>query len=416
MVATVEPKTEQNNNLITNPYPMQLEDSATPSDEDALKTTLATHLGMNVSDLAIVISENTGMFARGGVDNGYFLAAKVNGQWQIVDDGQGALDCQVLSTYGFPLSMVPECSDVSVHLSDEDALKAALAAHLGMNVNDLAIVIDENTGMYARGGVENGYFLAAKVSGQWQIVADGQGALDCQVLSQYGFPPSMIPECSLPSYVSTPSDRINFRQGGTYAFAQRPINAGAYYAYTLRASAGQTMILSVASPDNDVFLDSVKGIQGGQQLIPNNTKIGSWTCTLPQTQDYQITLTTNNPDTYFFFTVEIPANIQFELGTYSAVLKGHIEEYDHSLPESSMAHVTYLVYASAGQTMDVKLLSPNLDSLSLAVYGQQDGQLYQRYEVKNSGYYGVLPVTQGYYLKVVSIEPPTDFTLEITIW
>ena len=80
------------------------------------------------------------------------------------------------------------------------------------------------------------------------------------------------------------------------------------------------------------------------------------------------------------------------------------------------AHVTYLAYASAGQTMDVRLFSPNLDALSLAVYGQDDGQVYQHYEVKNSGYYGILPTTQGYYLKVVSNRPPTDFSLEITIW
>ena len=156
------------------------------------------------------------------------------------------------------------------------------------------------------------------------------------------------------------------------------------------------MILSIASPDHDVFLAGVKGIQGGQQLIPNNANIGSWTGTLPQTQDYQITLTTNNPDTYYYFTLEIPANIQFKPGTYSAFLDGHIEMGDISQSGSFTGHVTYLVYASAGQTMNVKLLSPNLDALSLAVYGQQDGQVYQHYEVKNSGIHGILPVTQGY--------------------
>lgn len=176
------------------------------------------------------------------------------------------------------------------------------------------------------------------------------------------------------------------------------------------------MVLSVASPDKDVFLSGVKGIRGGKQLISNDTYIGSWTGTLPQTQDYQITITTNNPDTYYFFKVEIPANIRFRPGTYSAVLDGHVEAYDPSSSETMDAHVTYLAYASAGQTMDVRLFSPNLDALSLAVYGQDDGQVYQHYEVKNSGYYGILPTTQGYYLKVVSNGPPTDFTLEITIW
>ena len=78
-------------------------------------------------------------------------------------------------------------------------------------------------------------------------------------------------------------------------------------------------------------------------------------------------------------------------------------------------HVTYLINASAGQTMDVKIISPDIDVLSLGVYGQDDGQPYERYQVKNSGFHGVLPVTQGYYLEVFSFKKSTDFTLEITI-
>jgi hypothetical protein len=274
LVATIEPKIEDNDIPNGTPYPIPSENPVPLSDEDALKSALAAHLGMSVSDLTIVISENTGTYARGEVDNGYFLAVKVNGQWQIAADGQETLDCQVVSQYSFPSSMIPECSTASVPPSDEDALKMALAAHLGMNVSDLTVVIDENNGSYARGGVDNGYFLAAKVNGQWQILADGQGALDCQVLSQYGFPPSMVPECSAPSTSGIPTDEISFKQGGTYAFAQRSIKAGALYTYKLQALAGQTMILCIASPENDVFLASVKGIQGGQQLIPQNAHIG----------------------------------------------------------------------------------------------------------------------------------------------
>lgn len=212
----------------------------------------------------------------------------------------------------------------------------------------------------------------------------------------------MVPEGSAPPSSGIPSYEIRFKPGGTYAFAQRSIKAGTHHAYTLRALADQTMIISVTSPDKDVFLSGVKGIRVEQQLISNDAYIGSWTGTLPQTQDYQITLTTNNPDTYYFLTVEIPANIRFGPGTYSAVLDGHVEAYDRSSPETTDAHVTYLAYASSGQTMDVRLFSPNLDALSLAVYGQDDGQVYQHFEVNNSGYYGNLPSTQGYYLKVVS--------------
>jgi hypothetical protein len=182
----------------------------------------------------------------------------------------------------------------------------------------------------------------------------------------------------------------------------------------VNALAGQTMIIGVSSGYNDVFI-GVKGLQGGQQLVSNNTQSISWTGTLPQTQTYLITVTTNNPGTVYFLNVEIPANVRFKTGAYSATVNGHIETFENTPSISVNNHVTYLLYASAGQTMDIKLFSPNIDALSLGVYGQDDGQPYLRYEVKNEGYHGVVPATQGYYLKVFSFKKSTDFTLEVTI-
>ncbi|MCB9009392.1 MAG: hypothetical protein H6656_18875 [Ardenticatenaceae bacterium] len=89
--------------------------------------------------------------------------------------------------------MVPECEAAS---SDEAAIQAALGAHLGVDPNALTVIVETNTGTHARGGVDNGYFLAAKVNGSWVIVADGQGVIDCDVVAPYGFPASMVPECN----------------------------------------------------------------------------------------------------------------------------------------------------------------------------------------------------------------------------
>ena len=162
------------------------------SEESAIRSALAAHLGVDANALSVTIKENTGTHARGNVDNGYFLAAKVNGNWVIVADGQGAIECNVVTQYDFPSSMVPECTD---SVSDESAISSALAAHLGVDANTLSVTIKENTGTHARGNVDNGYFLAAKVNGNWMIVADGQGVIDCNVVEQYAFPVSMVPEC-----------------------------------------------------------------------------------------------------------------------------------------------------------------------------------------------------------------------------
>jgi hypothetical protein len=514
------------------PPAMVPECQGTSSDVDAVKAALAEHLGVSLDGITVILEEYTDTHARGGVENGYFLAAKVNGEWQIVADGQAMPDCNAVSQYGFPAFMVPECSsgsstmpdcpgegvlaatfivdvtypdgslvlpgqsfiktwrvknvgtctwnsdyqlvfdsgdvmggpasqrltsanippgkalDISINLTapenagphrgnwrfrapngtifglttgnpiwvevavegSGDSILKALAAHLGVNPADLTVVVDQNTGSHARGGVDNGYFLAAKVNGQWLIVADGQAMPNCQLVAQYGFPPSMVPECQGTNIIN----EIHFKPGGTFTCVQKSIRAGEQHTYQIQALANQTMIVSVSSDHNDVFV-GIKGVQGGQQLLPSNAHKSYWSGTLPQTQDYALTLTTTNPDTQYFLKVEIPANIHFEPGTYSTVVDGRIEILDTHPSALIDNHVTYLIYASAGQTLDVQLSSPHLDALSMGVYGQTDGQPYLRYQVKNSGYHGVLPLTQGYYLKVFSNGASTDFTLTITI-
>ena len=78
--------------------------------------------------------------------------------------------------------MVPECDGST---SADSPIKAALAAHLGVDASTLTVVVEQETSSYARGIVDNGYFLAAKVNGNWVIVADGQGAIDCNIVNQW---------------------------------------------------------------------------------------------------------------------------------------------------------------------------------------------------------------------------------------
>jgi len=380
-----------------------------PSDEEAIQAALAAHLGQNLEDLSIVIEQNTGIHARGGVDNGYFLAAKVDDVWQVVADGQTMIDCKVVEEYEFPPGMVPECSNPNPPSDDED-IKASLAAHLGVKLYDLSIVIEQNTGTHARGAVDNGYFLAAKVDGVWQIVADGQAMPDCGVVSRFDFPPAMVPEC----HDSAVNKELCFKTGGTYTFVQNSMRAEEHPTYTLHALTDQTMIVSIASSNKDVFL-GIEGLHNGKILLSTSEEKGSWTGSLPQTQDYVISLVTDNPQTDYFLTVEIPRNIHFIPGTTSTVVDGHIEVFDLVQDESVDNHVTYLVHALAGQTIDAQLSSPNLEALSMGVYGQEDGQPYLRYQVKNHGFHGVIPLSQVYYLKVFSNGPSTDFSLKITI-
>ena len=168
-------------------------------DDDAIRAALAAHFEVDESTFYhFSVKENTGSHARGGVDNGYFLAAKVDGQWLFVDGGHAAPNCNEVAKYGFPASMVPECAfpTSSSANSDEKDIRVALAAHFEMDESEFYhFEVDENTGMHAKGGVDNGYFLAAKVDGQWIFIGGGHGAPDCVKVARYGFPASMVPWC-----------------------------------------------------------------------------------------------------------------------------------------------------------------------------------------------------------------------------
>ncbi|MDD5376828.1 MAG: hypothetical protein PHH16_01800 [Candidatus Gracilibacteria bacterium] len=65
--------------------------------------------------LTVRIDQETPEHARGGVifetgaPGGLFLATKIDGEWQIVFDGNGQIPCN-LSKYGFPTDMLSDCT------------------------------------------------------------------------------------------------------------------------------------------------------------------------------------------------------------------------------------------------------------------------------------------------------------------
>lgn len=69
------------------------------------------------SEVRVTINQQTTNYARGGVkfgrdgigEGGIFLAAKVDGEWKLVFDGNGIISCALLKPYQFPTSMIPDC-------------------------------------------------------------------------------------------------------------------------------------------------------------------------------------------------------------------------------------------------------------------------------------------------------------------
>ena len=87
------------------------------SKEEAIKNLLADKYGKEVSEVIINISQQTENHVRGTVvfqpggpeNSGMFLAAKVNDEWGLVHDGQGAYACSMVEQYNFPLEMISDC-------------------------------------------------------------------------------------------------------------------------------------------------------------------------------------------------------------------------------------------------------------------------------------------------------------------
>lgn len=79
-----------------------------------LKGSFAYKYGINANDVSVAILESTATHTRGTVviDGGKsrtFLAARGNGSYTIVHDGNGAIMCSVVAPYNFPAYMISDC-------------------------------------------------------------------------------------------------------------------------------------------------------------------------------------------------------------------------------------------------------------------------------------------------------------------
>ncbi len=85
--------------------------------------------------------------------------------------------------------------------SARSGITRALAEKYEKNISEVDVSITKEEDGYASGGVvfapggtgNGGMYLAVKKNNEWQIVFDGNGAADCQMLeSEYDFPKEML--------------------------------------------------------------------------------------------------------------------------------------------------------------------------------------------------------------------------------
>jgi hypothetical protein len=227
--------------------------------------------------------------------------------------------------------------------------------------------------------------------------------LQVQVVTPSGPAPEPAPE------------RINFASGATSATVAGNLAAPNRKQYVLRANAGQEMMVDLQSPGNVVNF-AITGVDDGQpyKRLENEDRFFSFT--LPTSQDYLITLATPEGSPDYLLTVTIvtpaapppanpPVRVEFAPGANSVSLSGTI---------SAGAGQGYLLRASAGQTMNAYIVSPNGD-VALEIRGMTDGVVYQRSAVGPPSVSFVLPLDQDYLVSAVALGGDTSYTLEIVI-
>lgn len=82
---------------------------------EAIKKIFAEKYPKYAETVTVSINQETPDHARGdvifetGAPGGYFLAARIDGTWEVVFDGNGQIPCS-LSSYGFPDKMLFDCA------------------------------------------------------------------------------------------------------------------------------------------------------------------------------------------------------------------------------------------------------------------------------------------------------------------
>ncbi|HEX2557570.1 MAG TPA: hypothetical protein VHK86_04550, partial [Nitrososphaera sp.] len=184
--------------------------------------------------------------------------------------------------------------------------------------------------------------------------------------------------------------RIKFATGATSGIQEGQIQAGQSQSFLVGAAAGQPLMVSVNSLNNDVTF-SVTGVKDGKVLASKAEKLSSWQTMLTATQDYRIDIYGGASTENFTLNVITPARINFDPGAVSAKLSG-------TTPGGF--NVSYVLRASAGQKMNLDLVAPGGNAV-LSMYGYQDGQPYLRYVVEQTSFEFTLPATQDYIIQVV---------------
>ncbi len=210
--------------------------------------------------------------------------------------------------------------------------------------------------------------------------------------------PTFTPSPEVPTSALT---RVNFINGATTGVLTGSIGANEGLPYVLRAEQGQPMLSQVTPPEDDVTV--ALETQGGTSLLSAAARQSSWRGTLPQSEDYVVTVHGGKAPQPFVLTVELVSRIKFAPGADSAKISG-VTAGGYS--------VAYAVFLQQDQKFEVQLygLGPNA---ALKVWGYANGKTYLGTDSHKTSFGFTTPSTQDYILE---ISPDAGKVLDFVIY
>lgn len=187
--------------------------------------------------------------------------------------------------------------------------------------------------------------------------------------------PAALPNAtatSQPQVTYPQAKRVEFKPGSDSATVEGVLNGSETLVYVLTAKKGQTMQVDVWSPNGDVIL-AVSGASTGQALVSAADKKDTWGGSLPQDQDYYLSLTAGNGQTSYALTVKISPLGSTAAAAPSGTLFDPNATYGKPKYEDPMTGGSLMEWASpeTGNLPDNNSIKLNFKDGKLYVTGKQ---------------------------------------------
>jgi hypothetical protein len=218
--------------------------------------------------------------------------------------------------------------------------------------------------------------------------------------------PTIVPPSATPlpvAAIASAPGTIAFAPGTTAGVMQGTIQPGQVITYTLAAEQFQPMVLSLESPNHDVFLGVIE--PDGLVMVDASKKWTRWQWMLPLTGIYKIQVFGGATTEDFTLTTKIPQRVNFSSGANSITVNGTtLNGYVFS----------YALNCKANQSMTVSLNVPS-STAYLNIFGLATGSLLSSSLKATSGTV-VLPQTQDYVIEVIPVNGQVvNYALTVSI-